>query len=166
MAVTVMEGVEPIIDAIITRFNDEVAAAVATVNARDTKGIELAAPPTSAILDYVPTPSLLTHFPTIAIEDGASRLTDDNGWAATGLDELVIVVFEQDADQRRLAIKLRRWQLIIRSIVLQDRTVGPAWGLVDKGTRPGPTLGRNEDPQDWMSWTALMVEVRSEQTQF
>lgn len=166
MAVTVMEGLEPIIDALVARLVAELPAAVAEVNARDTKGITLTVPDTEAILDFVPTPSVLNRFPTIAIEDGPSRLTDDVGWAATGVDDLVVVVFEQHADQRELALRLRRWQLIVRSIILQGRELDPAWGLVDKGTRPGPTLGRPEDPRDWLSYTATVLEVRSEQTQF
>jgi hypothetical protein len=32
-----------------------------------------------------------------------------------------------------------------------------------KRVRPGPTLGRDESPRQWISTVALIIEVKSEQ---
>lgn len=161
MSVPLFDGVEPIVDALVARFNAEIEGAVDAINAQDEKNIQLE--PVTAILDYIPTPSELNIFPTVAIGSGADHLADDIGHGATGTFEIVVVVFVQDVDQRQLSIKLRRYLRAVRSVALYGRQFGPAWGVVDKGSRPGPTLGRDEGPREWMSYVSTVIECRSEE---
>lgn len=161
---TLLPGYEPIIDALIARFQANLPAAIAQANAEDTKGVTLADfDQTRGILDYIPAPSELTVFPTLGVQDGPSILSDDVGWSATGNHRLVVVVFMQEPDQRTMAIKLRRYTRCIRSVALAGRSLPPAWGVVDAGTKPGPTIGSDEGPRQWLSFTATALDFRSEQ---
>lgn len=155
------QGNEHLIDALVVRLESDMQSLVDRVNTEDTKNIQLK--PIADVLDYMPTPTLLNRFPTIGIQDGASDLTDDVGFGGTGVHNIVAVCFVQDSDQRRLAVSLRRYARCLWSVMLDGRRLGDGWGVVDRGIRPGPTLGREEGPREWMSWVAVAIEVRAEE---
>jgi hypothetical protein len=163
MSVPLFNGHEPVVDAIVARLQADLTTAIAQINAADTKGVVLDDVPDAQILDYVPTPTLLVNFPTIGVQDGLDELHDDTGTGGTGHYNFTVCCFVVDADQRRLAIKLRRYARAIKSVILQGRSLDPAWGLLDGGILPGPTLGRGENPQDWMSYVGYAFSARAEE---
>jgi hypothetical protein len=164
MSAPLLEGNEPIVDLLVARLEEQLPMLVDELNARDTKGIRLDVP---KVLDFVPPPASLVGLPIVAVQDGAQDLEDDIGASATEKGTLVVVVFEQEHDQQVLATKLRRHIQAVRSAVLWTRRLqapdgSGAWGLVDRGIRPGPTLGAPENPRDWLSYAAFAVEYRAE----
>lgn len=157
---SLIRGNEEVIDTLVARLDADLPAVIAQINDDDTKGVTLEAP--AAVLDYVPTPTELVSFPTVAVQDGATAIEDDTGWGGTRVIDLVVVVFCADADQRRLAIMLRRYLMAVESVALDGRTLDPAWGVVSQGTLPGPTLGRGEEPREWMSYAGVALRCKAE----
>lgn len=116
------------------------------------------------VLDYIPVIADLSAFPVIGIADGDVMFHDDTGWGATGETTLSIVVFEQHADQRALAWRLRRLAIATTRCVLEGRTLPPeGWGVMLRRVRPGPTLGRDETPRQWMSTVTVQIDVKTNQ---
>lgn len=161
----ILPGAERFVDALHAKLTAGLPAVISEINARDTKGVVLDAP---QVFDYVPSPSEMNTFPAVCIRDGEEDLKDDVGWAATGEMDLVIVCFALHADQRTLALTLRRLVQAAKTVALDGRNLNvpgdatSAWGMRFNGTRPGPTLGRNEGPRDWMSYAALGLTVMGE----
>jgi len=153
---------EPIIAAIKLRLETELVTYINALNSEITDGFTLDT--FVQILDYPPPITHLDQFPTLGIQDGETGFADDTGWGATGTSLVTVVAFEQDADQQRLAWKLRRWNRVIASCLLVGRSLPPdGWGVVLNNISPGPTLGRQEDPRTFMSFSAVTIAVRSEQ---
>lgn len=158
-----LPDVEPLIDAMVARLLAELNPMLVQVNAAAADAIVCEDFDPLAILDYVPVPSELNRFPCVAVSNGPHILSDDVGWSATLNARLVLITYVQAADQRSLALKLRRYTQAVRSVALRGRSLPPAWGVVDAGTRPGPTLGVEDGPRAWMSWTGTQLDLRSEQ---
>ena len=156
---------EPLVAALHQRLVDDLPAAVAAVNAEVDDGYELAAPDDAQILPYIPPPSDLLSPPTIGVGEGTSRFEDDIGSSATGRHELLIVVYEQTADQLGLALRLRRWARVLTRVALEGRSLPPvAWGTGLVGTAPGPTLVDDADnPREWFSWTGIRIWAKTEE---
>jgi hypothetical protein len=155
---------EHLIAAMVARLTADLPGVIDTINAEATDGLVI--PYVDQVLDYVPTPTILNRFPTVAVQDGPSDFQDDVGWSATGVHDLVLVTFVQDADQQRLATMLRRYTRAVANVAMAGRTVGDAWGVTLNGILPGPTLGRGEEPREWISYTGVSVRLKSEEDNF
>lgn len=155
-----LELVEPIIAAFAARLTADLPGEIDAENAATTDGILLDVP---AVLDYVPPMSELTAFPAVAMCEGDGTFADDVGFGATGVYELIFVIWDQHADQRMLTVRLRRLQKAVARVALAGRQCGPAWGVQLKGLRPGPSRRREERPQEWVSWTAMAIQCKCEE---
>lgn len=154
---------EPLVISLQNKLTTTLNAIVDDINTNQTSPAYSIEYP-QQVLDYIPTISQLTSFPTVAISDGDMYLEDDVGYGATGVFELTVVAFIQDPDQRALAWKLRRYaQAMTRCILANRRLETEGWSVVLKRVRPGPTLGRDENPRQWISTVAVIIEVKSEQ---
>jgi hypothetical protein len=160
-----MELNEPVIRALHQRLVDELPTAAAAVNERVDDGILLPDLDTTQVLTHIPPPSERLQPPTIGIGDGPSELEDDEGFAATGRHELLIVVYEQSSDQDALAWLLRRWTSAIATVALRGRNLGDgAWGTGLIKSVPGPTLVDNPDnPQEWLSWSGIRLWAKRDE---
>src|SRR4051794_22550247 len=101
---------EPIVVQLKSQLEANLPATITAINAAAgtvADGYTIENP--AHVLDFVPPVSYLTAFPAIGIGDGPSRFEDDIASSATGRHEIMLVVFLQDADQRALAWKLRRY---------------------------------------------------------
>ena len=154
---------EPVVDALVSRLNSNLAATITTVNGEHSDDYDLDNP--EQVLDYIPPTSLLTAFPTIGIGDGPSRFEDDIGASATGVHQVMVVVYLQEAEQVALARKLRRYAVAIARVILEDRNRGSdAWGTVLNRVDPGPTLAdAPENPQTFMSWVGLTITAKRDE---
>jgi hypothetical protein len=155
---------ETIVPAIQARLTANLPAIVTDINTNNTS-------PTypidqiAQVLDYIPPVSDLFQFPTIGISDGPIDLEDDVGFGATGVHEFSCVLFVQNADQRTLAWQLRRYaQAIIRALRAPTNfNLGDGWGMYRFHVRPGPTLGRQSTPGQFVSTLGVSFFVKSEQ---
>lgn len=154
---------ETVVTTLKARLEAELPAIITDINATNTT------PPypidnIAQVLDYVPTIGDLYQFPTLAISDGPIDLVDDVGWGSTGVFQLSVIAFVQDADQRALAWRLRRTaQAIVRAVRTPINALGDGWGVYDFHVLPGPTLGRDEGPRQFMSTVAVSFMVKTEQ---
>ena len=154
---------EPLIIALQSRLAANLNSVIDTINAQQTD------PPYTIdypqqVLDYIPTIAQLTAFPTIGISDGEMRFEDDIGWGATGVFEFTVAAFIQESDQKALAWKLRRYAQAMVRVIMEGRQLPPeGWSVTLKRVRPGPTLGRDENPRQWISTIGVVIEVKSEQ---
>lgn len=165
-------GIEPVIAGLVKRLEDELPAAIDDVNADQTDGI-LIDRAHLQVLDHVPHILTLHQWPTIGVAEGPGRYEDDTGHEATGVHELQIVAFMQDADLQTLAKKLRRIFVAVERVALAGRViphatlggVNAAWGVQRLRRLPGPTLGE-EDPGSvvtWMSSVSLVLLARTDE---
>lgn len=151
----------PIVDALVTRINSTLTTHIDAVN------VERAEYPIQypqAVLDYIPTIAELSTLPCIGISDGQIELEDDTGWGATGVATFSLVVFLQSQDQRELVWSLRKYATALTRCVIAGRTLPPeGWSVTVVGVAPGPTLGRDESPRQWLSTVGLRIRVKWEQ---
>lgn len=152
---------EPLIASMVARLTSDLPTVIAAINAEVIDGITMSSD--VQVLDYVPTPTILNRFPTVGVQDGTSDFEDDVGWSATGVHDLVLVTFVMEADQQRLARLLRRYTRAVANVALAGRTVGDAWGVTLNGILPGPTLGRGEEPREWISYTGVSVRLKADE---
>lgn len=153
----------PVITTLKARLETNMPIMIADINLNQITPVYTIDNP-AQVLDYIPTTADLFQFPTLGISDGNILLDDDTGWGATGIFDLTVVAFIQDADLRALAWKLRRYaQAMVRSIRSPDMKLGDGWGIYNFSVRPGPTLGRDEDPRLFMSTVAVTFFVKTEQ---
>lgn len=117
----------------------------------------------NAILDHVPPVQEITRWPTIGIGEGPTTLADDIGWSATGHHLLTVMLFHQHADVGELARQLRGYRIAAANAALEGRQLGSQWGVVLRGTVPGPTLGEGDSPRAWISMTGIALELRDDQ---
>ena len=153
---------EPVVTSLRDRLETDLPATITTINSTQTTPSYPIENP-QRVLDFIPTVADMFAFPVVGISDGIFNLEDDTGWGATGVFELTIVVFLQNADPRALAWQLRRYAQAVTRVALEDRSIGDGWGVTLKQVRPGPTLGRDENPRQWLSTVAVSIEVKSEQ---
>jgi hypothetical protein len=154
---------EPLITALQSKLQTGLNAVIDNINATQTDPAYPIEYP-QQVLDYIPPVSQMTSFPIVGISDGEMDFQDDVGWGATGVFELTVVVFLQHPDQRALVWQLRRYaQAIVRTAMEGRRLGSEGWSMTMKRVRPGPTLGRDESPRQWISTVALIIEVKSEQ---
>lgn len=158
-----IQTVEKQVTALVARLHDRLPDAVDRVNAeRPAPDFPLKRP--AQVLDYAPPLSRLTSFPTVAVVQGQTRFTDDTGDALTGWQSLTVVVYLQSTEPRALAWGLRRYADAVMDVVLADRNLGDnGWGIVPVSVDPGPSLTREEDPREIISFTGISFEVRTEQ---
>lgn len=159
MAIEIWEAVVP---ELRDRLETNLPAVITTINSTQTNPTFPIENP-QRVLDYIPTVADMYNFPIVGISDGIFYLEDDVGWGGTGRCEFTIVVFLQHPDPRTLAWQLRRYAQAITRVCLATRSVGDGWGITLKQVRPGPTLGRDSDPKQWVSTVAVSIEVKSEQ---
>lgn len=153
---------EPVVTTLRSRLETELPAIVTAINATVTDGFTIDAP--QRVLDYIPPVGDLNALPLIGISDGEMILEDDTGWGATGVFDISVVVYLQSSDQRVLAWQLRRYaQALVRAIRTPTIAIGEGWGVYNFRVRPGPTLGRDESPRQWLSTIAVTFTVKTEQ---
>jgi hypothetical protein len=162
--------IEAVVAALCKRLDDDLPAAIDTVNLEVTDGTLIEQP--QQILDHIPPVEILLAFPTIGIGEGTGHWEDDTGHEATGRHELSIVCFVQASDQQTLVRQLRRMRRALLRTVMADRawedaatpTLHRAWGIMLRSVVPGPTLGdmAAEQVVSWMSWVRIVVEARSD----
>jgi hypothetical protein len=154
-------ALQDLITQLVARLNGQVTA----VNAIATDGVVLdQVDTTNAVLDYVPPLRAVNFFPTIAVAEQSSELVDDTGFGATGRHTFTVLVIHQHADAGLLAKMLRRYRIAVANAIMEpQRQFGSQWAVVCKGTVPGPTLGVNEDPREWLSVSGVVFELRDEQ---
>lgn len=154
---------EVLVTSMKTRLETTLNPIIDTVNSSFTNPLYPISYPFQ-VLDFIPTIAELQQMPVLGISDGDFTLDDDTGLGATGLCDLTVVAFIQCDDQRELAWNLRRYAIAMVRCMLAGRSLPPdGWGMLLRNVRPGPTLGRDEDPRIWMSTTAVTVSIRSEQ---
>lgn len=154
---------EDVINTLRDELESDLPTLVASINAANLDPL-YPLPVPYQVLDYIPPVAELTGFPTIGISDGDITFEDDTGWGATGLFDLTIVCFLQSPNHRELVWWLRRYgQAIVRSALEGRRLGAEGWGVTLKSVRPGPTLGRDENPRQWLSTTAVTITVKTEQ---
>lgn len=160
-----VQGVEPVIAALKARLDTYLPAEVAQANADAADAYVLS---DAVVFDYLPTPSgEMGQFPIVGIAEDRSRFEDDTGWSATSVWLVRVVVWEQDADQRALAFKLRRWERCLLRVALKNRRLtdprsAAGWGIVLDGTEAGPSF-ELEDPRVYVSWRSITATIRSEE---
>lgn len=167
-----LQGPEPLITALRQRLVDDLPGHVTTVNGEVTDGTTIVSPDAANILDYLPSVGELVNFPTVAIEHGPGRFEDDTGHEATGVYDLVVVAFVQDADPQRLARVVRRTHRAVMRTVLAGRAIGSgsgaAWGVTLNSFDFGPALTRRErgdaPPDTYMTWVAMSIRCRIDES--
>lgn len=155
---------EPLITGLVARLQSDLPGEVAAINAQGRDDVVLRGPLPENIRDFVPSPELITDTPTLGIQELPSTAVDDIGSSFTGVHQLAVVVFYTETELRRLAWSLRRYMQAITTVALEGRQIGDAWAVVFKGTVPGRTLERAENPGTYMSWSAVRLEARREET--
>lgn len=159
---------EPIIKALQARLTADLPAELAARAAGlPAEEAALLGPP-AVVYDFVPTPGLLTQWPTVGLVDETSDLEDDTGSSVTGKHNVGIIVFLQSPDQRLLAWGLRRYAQACLAVALRERKLGNgsadgAWGTGGGKVRWGPTLGDENDPKSIMSWVVVSFWARREE---
>lgn len=149
---------EPLVTALATRLRTDLPAKIAEINAAATDGIVLPNP--SAVYDFPPQGELLTDFPVLGIQDFPSTFTDDIGSSVTGEYALGIIIWLSSADQRTLAMSLRRYTQAVTTVALAGRTLGDAWGTLLRRVYPGPTIDAEENPRTWCSFAIVEISAR------
>lgn len=166
MAITLNE---PVVKAVKSLLATNLAAAIATINTEGaaSDGYSIEAP--QQLLEYIPELAELVTFPTIGIGDGNSTFEDDIGSSATGVHELIVVVYLQDPDPAALTWRLRRYEQAIVRTVLAGRMLGgpPIWGAGLRRVVPGPMLTDNPDPhakeRAWMSYAGIVIWAKKDE---
>lgn len=156
----------PIVAALVDRLQNDLDAAIDAYNGAAADGtFQLTKAADSRVLDYIPPPNFLDDYPVIGIGDAPARFEDDIGSSATGVHQLLVVVYWQDDEQQNLARRLRGYAATVARVVLADRNLGSAaWGTTLLGVDPGPTLADDpEDPKVWMSWVGLRIQAKREE---
>ena len=162
-----IRGVEPAVLALRDRLSSGLATAIATINAAATDGVVV--PDPAAVLDYMPAPGELVQFPTVGIEHAGGRWEDDTGWEATGVYDLVVVAFVQDADQQTLARFVRRYHLAVcRTVFTNTRNLGSGdgipWSVQIVGFDFGPSTSTkvlsDEPPYTYWTWVAVAMRCK------
>lgn len=154
--------IEPAVDALLSRLQSDLPAAVTTVNGEHSDGYTIEAP--AQVYDFVPPESMLTDFPTVGITHVDGRFEDDIGSSATGVYRLAVYTFVQDSDQEALAKKIRRTTLAVARVVLASRNFGTGsgvpWGVTVDRIDYGPALADTDKPESYMSFSVLTVQVK------
>lgn len=165
-----IRGVEGIVDALHARLTTDLPAHIQAINTERADGIVVPTPDVRDIYEFVPTPSMLTTFPTIGIGHGPDRLEDDTGFDATGVYDLHIVAYVQDSDQRVLAKTVRRLKLAVQRCALEGRNLGTgtgtAWGVTYLAGDYGPTLSKNPSdnaPGSYMTSFAIAIRCKGDE---
>ena len=155
---------ETIVPAIQARLTANLPAIVTDINTNNTTP-PYPLDPVQQVLDYVPPVADLFVLPTIGISDGPIDLEDDVGFGATGVSEFSCILFVQNSDQRALAWQLRRYaQAMVRALRTPTNfNLGDGWGMYNFHVRPGPTLGRQSNPGQFISTLGVSFFVKSEQ---
>ena len=161
------------------KLQDGLAAQVAAVNAElpapaDATYVMDVAPDDRIYYDYTPTIGELVDFPSIGIQHGRGGLEDDQGWAATGVYELTVVVWDSAGDTETLTHRIRRQLEAVTAVVLAGRRIGEddddgAWSVTAgrDAFYYGPILGSIETPSDsrgaFMTYASVTVEIKGEE---
>lgn len=167
-----IQGIEPVIDGLVKRLQDELPAIVTQVNSEHTDGVAIKPP--DKVLDHVPPVETLFDTPLVGVAEGPQRFEDDIGSSATGISEIIVVCYVQSDDQQTLVTHLRRWRTaLLRGCLPATRTiphattagVNAAWAVNLVRVEPGQTLGEMEAEQvrSWLSWVRLVLEARHDE---
>lgn len=155
-------GPEPIVALAVTKLTTNLNTFIDSVNAEQTDGVLVEYP--QQILDYPPPRTSMTSYPIIAVVEGRFLLEDDTGSGGTGRLPLTIVSYITATDPGVLAKQLRRMDRAVTECIMEGRRLPPlGWGMRFLHSDPGPTLGREEAPREYMSLRATTIEVRFEQ---
>lgn len=162
---------EPIVSALVSRLGDPLNAVIDALNLELADDITVAYP--ARVVDHFPPLATMTTFPQVAVAEGPGSFQDDTGYSATGVYQLVIRCYVSDADQQRLATKLRRLRLAVARTVLANRVIptadgstNAAWGVRLVRIDPGQTLGdlsAQGKVTSFMSWCGLVIEAMTDE---
>lgn len=158
----IIRGVEPAVNALRNRLETQLPTEIIDINSGVTDGYTITDP--VAVLDYIPPPSMLMNFPIVCIGRVQGHFEDDNGSSATGVYDLAVVTYLQDVDQQALVRRLERYTLAVQRTVMYDRNLGVGtgvpWSVKLERVDYGPTLGDDKQPDNWLSWTAVTIQVK------
>lgn len=156
---------EPLVDALVTRLQTNLAATVTEINAATTDGYTITAADPAWILPYPPQPEMLTQVgapgvPVIGVQAMPATYTDDIGTSLTGHYTLGILCFLADADQKGLVRRLGRQLQAITTVALSGRNLGAAaYGTTLRRVVPGPSIDVQENPRTWISWGCVEINA-------
>lgn len=157
----------PIVTAVVERLEQALPDLIAEINAESENGVELREP--EKVYPFVPSVGLLRMWPAIGLQVLPASLQDDIGSSAVAQCDIAAIAFEQDADLAALGWKLLLWEEALASVLLDGRELDAgraAYGVTLLPTRPGPTLGDHEDPEQvrtYTSWTAVPIRCLREE---
>lgn len=159
---------EPIVTAVIDRLTTDLAAVITEINAESADSYDLREP--AEIYPHIPSVGLLRLWPAIGIQELPLTLRDDIGSSAVASVDLAVVAFDQSPELVELGWRLRRWERALATVLLRGRELGAggsaAYLTTLSTTRPGPTLGDHEDPEQvktFGSWTAVVIHCEREE---
>lgn len=161
-------GPEPVIKAVQAALIANLPGQIDTLNNDVDDGVTVDHPITDGILDYIPLPGELVDAPMIGIDEGRLQWEDDQGFSATGVVDLLVIAYVQNADQGALTNLRRRMSLAIMRTILEGevpRRIMPAWGITFRGGEPGPTGGSpwktdDQPPYSYLTWTTLAFRCK------
>lgn len=153
---------EEVVNTLRDRLEADLPAVITEINSSQTDpAYPMPAP--AYVLDHIPLVSEMNAFPVVGISDGDIHFEDDVGWGATGLMDITVVAFVQSPNHQEMVWWLRRYGQALVRVMMDTRRINPAWSVVLKNVRPGPTLGRDENPRQWLSTTSVTITVKVEQ---
>lgn len=173
-----IHGVEPVLQALKTKLDADLPAAIAGVNtdfALVTGWTNLSVP---VVKDHsIPTP-MVKEFPLIGMVVVGDSTYDDTGFEVTTDYNVGIVVFEQDAEHDVMSRKLRGQVLAAKRAVMAGASTtrrrltitqaGMSNGRMGlQGTRYGPAIAEVVDdeapPYAYWSWAQIVVRITTDE---
>lgn len=180
MALPTLNLMEPIVNAMVTLLNNNLAANVTAFNNSLPQGDLYPLPAFSQIVPYTPVPSTLeVGGPVIGVWELGATFEDDLQYSLHSEYMYAVVAVLQNSDHITLMWELRRYAQVLAYTIQQDRlagsppgsasvmrTQGGAWSVNFVRSEPGPLLGDmdpvNPDapPRSYLSWTGLVFSSR------
>lgn len=168
---TLYPGNQHVIDSVVHKLRENVAALIDEANTLDTRGVTLDQVHPDDIFDYPATIREIVRFPALSVAELGGEWTQDIGEEATAEHSFAVICYCQAPEQWQLATQLRRLRTVVVSAVMVGRKIDHptdpnlgAWGVRYDGYRPGRTLGAGagEEPQAWISWTSAAFTALAE----
>lgn len=180
MSLPILNLNEPIVNAMVTLLNANLATNVTAFNNSLAQGDLYPLPAVAQIVPYTPVPSTLeVGGPVVGVWELGAEFEEDTQWGLNADHHYAVVAVLQNADHITLMWELRRMAQVIAYTIQQDRTAGTppgsasiiktqggAWSVNFIRTEPGPLLGDmdpvNPDapPRSYLSWTGLVFSSK------
>lgn len=128
------------------------------------------------VLDRVPPLEVQERWPIVCLQQLPSRFVNDTGHESEGKHTVLIVVFDSDDSDDRLARRCRRLISAVRRCVMTDRTIPHpldpdtrdvvAYGVLASMIEPGPMLANipaeGRPPEGYITWTGFEVRFTTD----